>query len=67
VKDTVRKTGILTSLFVILYGMFRFIVEFFRQPDPQLGYVAGIFTMGQLLSGFMMVAGTFFLIMKKRR
>jgi phosphatidylglycerol:prolipoprotein diacylglycerol transferase len=40
-----------SGLFLILYGVFRFILEFFRQPDPQLGFVAfGWLTMGQLLS-----------------
>lgn len=32
------------------YGLFRFIVEFFRQPDSQLGFFFGLFSMGQLLS-----------------
>ncbi|GAB7026231.1 prolipoprotein diacylglyceryl transferase [Geotalea toluenoxydans] len=36
--------------FIGLYGLFRFIVEFFREPDAQLGLVAGRFSMGQLLS-----------------
>jgi phosphatidylglycerol:prolipoprotein diacylglycerol transferase len=36
--------------FVFLYGTFRFAVEFFRQPDSQLGFLWGETTMGQLLS-----------------
>lgn len=35
---------------VLFYGLFRFIVEFFRQPDAQIGFVLGPFSMGQLLS-----------------
>ncbi len=51
------KAGILTSLFLILYGAFRFFAEFFREPDAQLGYVLGMFTMGQVLSLSMLLAG----------
>jgi phosphatidylglycerol---prolipoprotein diacylglyceryl transferase len=40
-----------SAMFAIVYGVFRFMLEFFRQPDPQLGFVAfGWMTMGQLLS-----------------
>ena len=40
-----------TALFLLGYGVARFVVEFFRQPDSQLGFVAwGWLTMGQLLS-----------------
>ncbi len=49
-KDKFLKSGTLISLFLILYGIFRFIVEFFREPDPQLGFILGPFTMGQALS-----------------
>ncbi len=47
-----------SGLFGLLYGSFRFFVEFFRQPDPQLGFIAfGWLTMGQLLSLPMIVLG----------
>lgn len=46
-----RPTGAVGGLFALLYGSFRFLVEFVRQPDPQLGFLAlGWLTMGQLLS-----------------
>ncbi len=48
--------GSMLALFLALYGFFRFLVEFFRQPDAQVGYVLDSLTMGQLLSS-MMVAG----------
>ncbi len=57
IKDRVRNRGVLTSVFIILYGLFRFIAEFFREPDPQLGFIAGPFTMGQVLSACMVLAG----------
>ena len=47
-----------SSLFLLCYGLFRCIAEFFRQPDPQLGFVAfSWLTMGQLLSLPMIVIG----------
>ena len=47
-----------TGLFLLCYGMFRFMAEFFRQPDPQLGFVVwGWLTRGQELSLPMIVAG----------
>ncbi len=50
--------GVLASLFLALYGTARFFVEFFREPDPQLGFVvAGLFTMGQVLSACMIALG----------
>lgn len=51
------KTGQITALFLILYGIFRFLIEFFREPDLQIGYLLGIFTLGQLLCLGMIIAG----------
>ena len=46
-----RPTMAVSGVFALSYGVFRFLVEFVRQPDPQLGYLAfGWLTMGQLLS-----------------
>jgi phosphatidylglycerol:prolipoprotein diacylglycerol transferase len=53
-----QRDGGLASLFLAFYGVFRFAVEFTRQPDPQLGFVAfGWLTMGQVLSAFIMAVG----------
>ncbi len=48
--------GITFWSFIGFYGIFRFMLEFVRQPDPQLGFVIGIFTQGQILSSFMILA-----------
>ena len=40
-----------------LYGVFRFFVEFFREPDSQLGFVFLKFTQGQMLSSVMIIVG----------
>lgn len=52
-----RPTFSVTALFLIGYGLSRFVVEFFREPDAHLGYLAGGMTMGQWLSIPMILAG----------
>lgn len=49
--------GVLFGTFIGLYGLFRTIGELFRQPDPQLGFLLGPITMGQVLSVPMIVIG----------
>jgi phosphatidylglycerol:prolipoprotein diacylglycerol transferase len=52
-----------SGLFLLLYGTFRFLVEFVRQPDPQLGFVAwGWLTRGQELSLPMVLLGVGLLV-----
>jgi len=60
--------GALIGIYGILYGTARFIVEFWREPDVQLGYLyGGWLTMGQLQSLVMILIsiGVYFFI--KRR
>jgi len=53
-----RRPGSVAGLFLVGYGIFRFIVEFYRMPDAQLGYLAwNWLTMGQVLSLPMIVIG----------
>lgn len=66
-KNKVTKRGALAALFVLLYGVFRFCLEFFREPDPQLGFVAGPFSMGQVLSFLMILAGAILFSIRVRR
>ena len=52
----------MSGLFALLYGCFRFLVEFVREPDAQLGYLAvGWLTMGQVLSIPLILLGLFWL------
>ena len=54
-------------LFLIFYGLIRFIIEFFRQPDPQLGFIAlNWLTMGQILCMVMIGVGTVILIFNSK-
>ena len=55
------RTGVLTSCFLILYATFRFFIEFFREPDSQLGTILGPFSMGQILCGIMWLLGAMIL------
>lgn len=55
IKDFPFKKGTLFCLFLLLYSIFRFFIEFFREPDPQLGFIVSFITMGQILSIFMFI------------
>ena len=53
-----KRPGLVTGLFVVGYALSRIAVEFFREPDPQLGYLfGGWLTMGMLLSLPMLALG----------
>ncbi|MDC0388749.1 prolipoprotein diacylglyceryl transferase, partial [Candidatus Thioglobus sp.] len=57
-----------SALFLIFYGLFRFIIEFVRVPDAQLGYLAFEWlTMGQLLSLPMIILGFYLLYKPNKR
>lgn len=62
-----RPTGALSALFLIGYGVQRFAVEFFREPDDFLGLLALDLSMGQWLSLPMIVAGVALFAWSKRR
>lgn len=56
-----------SGLFLLLYGVFRVFIEFFRVPDAHIGYLAGGWvTMGHVLSAPMIVAGAVLLFMAYR-
>lgn len=66
-----RKTkvfdGFFFCLYLIGYGIVRFFIEFVREPDSQLGFVFGSFTMGQILCVCMVFIGVFILISRTNR
>jgi phosphatidylglycerol:prolipoprotein diacylglycerol transferase len=56
-----------SGLFLVIYGVGRFLVELVREPDQQLGYLAlGWVTMGQVLSAPMIIAGIILLVLAYR-
>jgi len=66
-KDKKLPTGGLLALFLSLYGVFRFFVEFFREPDAHLGFILGPFTMGQVLTAFMIAGGVSLMFYLKKK
>ncbi len=64
-KDLAR--GTVFWALIAFYGLFRFLVEFVREPDAQIGFDLGPLTRGQLLSFPMLVVGTAMLVIYIRR
>ncbi len=56
-KDKRIPTGGLLACFLFFYGCFRFVVEFFREPDAHIGFIIGPFTLGQVFSSIMIAGG----------
>ena len=63
-KERFKIAGILSSFFLIFYSIFRFVIEYFRVPDEQLGYLILNATMGQIISFVFFVAGIFLFFSK---
>ncbi len=63
-----RALGTVSGLFLLAYGVMRFAVEFVREPDAHIGYLAfGWVTMGQVLTVPMLIAGAWLMIWGARR
>jgi len=62
-----KRPGLILGSFITIYGVARIISEFFREPDPQLGFLWGGLTMGMLLSIPMIIAGTIIIVVAWRR
>lgn len=62
----VKYYGVLSSVFLIGYGVFRFMVEFVREPDVQLGKIYGL-NMGQWLCLIMIMVGTAALVAVQKK
>jgi len=58
-KGFMKIPGLISSLFLIFYSFFRFVIEFFRVPDEQLGYLFFNLTMGQIISLIFLSAGIY--------
>ncbi|MFT6897739.1 MAG: phosphatidylglycerol:prolipoprotein diacylglycerol transferase [Paraglaciecola sp.] len=66
-----RPVGAVSGLFLLAYGSFRFLVEFFRQPDQHIGLYDGLLpqgiSQGQILSLPMIIGGFIMLVWALRR
>ena len=56
-KDYLKKPGLISALFLIIYSIFRFFVEYFRSPDEHLGYIVFDLSMGQIISVVFLIIG----------
>tara|TARA_B100001093_G_C26840273_1_gene1020232 strand:- start:1566 stop:2348 length:783 start_codon:yes stop_codon:yes gene_type:complete len=56
-KNYLEKPGLISALFLIFYSVFRFIIEFFRVPDEQIGYLIFNLSMGQIISILFILLG----------
>ena len=63
-KGCMKTPGFISGLFLIFYSFFRFIIEFFRVPDEQLGYLFLDLTMGQIISFLFLLIGIYLTIKK---
>ena len=59
--------GAMLALYLIGYGIVRFFIEYFREPDAHLGFVLFSFSMGQILCLLMIAAGMFLYVYLWRR
>jgi len=62
-----RRPGLILGSFIAIYAFARITAEFFREPDPQLGFLWGGLTMGMLLSVPMIIAGAILIAAVWRR
>jgi len=62
-----KRRGLILGSFIAIYGIARIIGEFFREPDPQLGFLWGGLTMGMVLSVPMIIAGIVIIVVALRR
>jgi len=63
-KQYLNRPGQISGLFLIFYSLFRFLVEFFRLPDQQMGYLILNLSMGQLISIIFLIVGTLLFFLK---
>ena len=63
-KGFMKIPGFISGLFLIFYSIFRFLIEFYRAPDEQLGYLFFSLTMGQIISFIFLMIGIYLIINK---
>ena len=67
IRKKSRFDGFLLGLYFVGYGAVRFLIEFVRQPDSQVGLVVGMLSMGQVLCLAMIILGIVVMLVKKRK
>ena len=64
-KNYQNKPGQISGLFLVFYSLFRYFAEYFRSPDPQVGYLILNLTLGQLISVVFLIIGILLFFIKK--
>jgi phosphatidylglycerol---prolipoprotein diacylglyceryl transferase len=64
-KNFLKDPGKISFLFLVFYSFFRFTIEFFRSPDPQIGFLIFDLTFGQLISFVFLIIGLLLFFLKK--
>lgn len=65
-RNRVRITGAMLPIYLMGYGLIRFLIEYLRQPDEHLGFVLLSFSMGQILCSAMILTGALLLVWRRR-
>ena len=63
-KGLMKIPGMISGLFLVFYSFFRFLIEFLRVPDEQLGYLIFDLSMGQILSVIFFLFGAYLIFIK---
>ena len=63
-KGLMKITGLMSGIFLICYSIFRFMIEFLRVPDEQIGYLLFNLTMGQIISCIFFLIGIYLTIIR---
>ena len=63
-RGLMKRPGLISGFFLIFYSIFRIVIEFFRSPDEQLGYLFLNITMGQIISLIFLLIGIYLIIIK---
>jgi phosphatidylglycerol:prolipoprotein diacylglycerol transferase len=66
-RNKIKYPGAMVVRFLVLYGLFRTLAEFFREPDPQIGFILGFLTLGQILSLSMVLGGAVLAYSNRRK
>jgi phosphatidylglycerol:prolipoprotein diacylglycerol transferase len=66
IRNRIPIVGAMLPIYLIGYGIVRFLIEYLRQPDEHLGFVLLSFSMGQILCAAMILCGIILLVMRRR-
>lgn len=66
-RKKISTEGAMLAIYLMGYGLVRFVIEYFREPDAHLGFVFMTLSMGQVLCAVMILSGLFLLFYLRKR